>query len=457
MTPRNATRAAIYLRVSLDPTGEGLAVDRQREDCRQIARARKWRVVQEYIDNSISASRKTVRRPAYDRMAADYAAGRFNALVAWDLDRLTRQPRQLEDWIDAAEDRGLVLVTANGEADLSTDAGRLFARIKASVARAEVERKGARQTRAAQQRAQRGIVPAGTRLTGYTTSGELVPSEASVVASVFDDFIRGESLRGIVARLDAEGAATRNSRPWNPSSVRTMLANPRYAGLAAYRGKLTGAAGNWPAIVDEEIFRLVQARLGDPRRRTNRAGTDRRHLGSGLYWCDACDVRVTSWSGGRYRCHACGMTRAMDGVDEAVDVVVCELLTDPRLMEALTPSLTKEVKHLRREAEGLRRRIEVIDEDYDSGVIDGLRYRAARDRVEASLRANLEMQAETFGTPATSQVVASANPTVAYQDASLMIRRAVVDSLVEVRLRRAARGRRAWDPDSISITPKRGR
>ncbi|WP_267888213.1 recombinase family protein [Mycobacterium ostraviense] len=49
----------------------------------------------------------------------------FDALVVWDLDRLTSQPRQLEDWIDAAEGRGLALITTNGEADLTTDGGRM--------------------------------------------------------------------------------------------------------------------------------------------------------------------------------------------------------------------------------------------------------------------------------------------------------------------------------------------
>ena len=86
--------AAIYLRISLDKTGEELGVDRQREDCEEIARQRGWKVVETYVDNSISASKRTVRRPAYDRMVADHAAGKFQALVCWDLDRLTRQPRQ---------------------------------------------------------------------------------------------------------------------------------------------------------------------------------------------------------------------------------------------------------------------------------------------------------------------------------------------------------------------------
>lgn len=63
-------------------------------------------------------------RPGYDALCREYEAGKFDALLCWDLDRLTRQPRQLEDWIDRAEQRELKIVTANGEADLTTDGGQ---------------------------------------------------------------------------------------------------------------------------------------------------------------------------------------------------------------------------------------------------------------------------------------------------------------------------------------------
>lgn len=111
-------------------------------------------------------------------MVADFRAGRWDALVCWDLDRLTRQPRQLEDWIDLAEERGLRIVTANGEADLGTDAGRLFARVKAAVARSEVERKSARQSAAQAQRAAQGRAPKGVRPLGYTVRGDVIEREA---------------------------------------------------------------------------------------------------------------------------------------------------------------------------------------------------------------------------------------------------------------------------------------
>ena len=132
-TSSQPVRAAIYLRISLDREMDGLAIDRQREDCEKLAQFRGWEIVETYVDQSISASDKTKKRPAYLRMVADYEAGLLDAIVCYDLDRLTRQPRELEDWIDRAESRGLLLVTANGDADLGTDGGRMYARIKAEI------------------------------------------------------------------------------------------------------------------------------------------------------------------------------------------------------------------------------------------------------------------------------------------------------------------------------------
>ncbi|MGV0352142.1 recombinase family protein [Corynebacterium confusum] len=124
------TRAAIYLRISLDAAMDGPVIERQREDCEAIAKQRGWTVVHTYVDQSISASKKDVARPDYDAMVASYERGELDAIICWDLDRLTRQPSQLEEWIDRAEEHGLKLAAANGDADLSTDGGRMFARIK---------------------------------------------------------------------------------------------------------------------------------------------------------------------------------------------------------------------------------------------------------------------------------------------------------------------------------------
>jgi DNA invertase Pin-like site-specific DNA recombinase len=453
----------VYLRISQDRDGDGLAIERQQEDCLRIIKERGWTLVDTFTDQSKSAYSKTVKRPEYDRMVRDYNAGRFDAIVCWDLDRLTRQPRQLEDWIDAAEERGLVVVTANGEADLSTDGGRMYARVKAAVARSESERKAARQRRAAQQRADQGRPPKGVRLTGYELDGTVIRSEAAIIKKVFARFLAGEPLLSIARWLEDSGVPTRRGGRWNPSSVRTILMNPRYAGLSTYapnptkggtRERAVVADGVWKPLVSRDDFDIVQSRLNDPRRKTNRVGTARKHLGSGLYVCDACSERMSSWSGGRYCCRNCGMTRSMPQVDEVVELVVSERLADPRIVEAVTPVSSDEIEVLRVAAAAARSRLTRIEEDYDSGLIDGPRFASASAKAKAELDGILAKQAAASGSSALASVLGAKDPVAVFKGGSLELRRALVDALVEVRLRRAPQGVKAFASESVVVSPK---
>ncbi|MCB0914357.1 MAG: recombinase family protein [Actinobacteria bacterium] len=442
-----STRCAIYLRQSLDATGDGLAIQRQREDCLTIAKARGWDVVGEYVDNSISASDARKKRPEYDRLVADFDAGMYDALVCWDLDRLTRQVRQLEDWIDRAEGRGLRLVTANGEADLTTDAGRLFARIKAAVARSEMERKSARQKRAARQRAERGLPPKGPRATGYATDGSVVPHEAAVVRRIFSSFVAGDSIHGIVRALIAEGVPTRRGGVWDTSSIHDILRNPRYAGIVTYLGERLDVDAKWTPLIDESTFAKTQEILNDPRRVTNRVGTHRRHLGAGLYRCGECGERVRTHSGGRYRCADAHVNRSGGQVDAFVLTVVTERLAQPDVRDLLVDTEADEA--LVEEARALRARLSQINSEYDDGVIDGPRWRTATEKVKASL-ATVERRMVN-STNAASGVLTAPDPVQAFTDASLDQQRAVIDTLMTVTLHRGVRGRKAFDPDSVVI------
>ena len=143
-------------------------MDRQREDCVRLCEAKGWGWA-EYMDNDTSAtSRKP--RPSYERMLTDIRNGAISAVVVWDLDRLYRKPRELEDLIDLAEVGCVALATVTGDIDLCTDNGGTYARIKAATARGETERKVARMERRYRQDAERGVptvgrVPSGTRPT----------------------------------------------------------------------------------------------------------------------------------------------------------------------------------------------------------------------------------------------------------------------------------------------------
>ena len=519
--PSMPVRAAIYLRISQDREMDGLAIERQQEDCVRLAKHRGWNVVQTYTDQSKSATDKTKSRPGYDQMVADYLAGHFTAIVCYDLARLTRQPRQLEDWIDWAETRGLALVTANGDADLATDGGRMYARIKAAVARSEVERKSARQSRAHIQRAAQGRAPKGTRPLGYATSGETIPHEAEAVKAIYAAFAAGASLRAIARALsgnpegDTRGipALPKHSRslvmernakradeglapkpvpadgPWAESTVLGILRNPRYAGYSVYtnikdrrdavsanKEKLADGErprskrkawrefivtqengqpvmGQWEALVGEELWRSVQDKLDDPARVTNRKGTHRRHLGSGLYHCgiEGCGNLVRGASRG-YRCKESGhVNRTGPAIDDFVTRVISARLAEPDALEKIPQPQSARVTEIMAELEKQRNKISRAQRDYDDEIIEGRDLKRVRDEATSRIEA-LDAERLTLSHGAgVLPILRTENPSAAFLAADLGIRRSVVDALCTVTLLPQKQGIKGFDPTSVIV------
>lgn len=94
--------AAIYARISSDVEGSGLGVTRQLEDCRKLAESLGWSVAEEYVDNDLSAYSGKVR-PGYERMLADLRDGERDAVIVYHVDRLTRRPIELEQFLEALD------------------------------------------------------------------------------------------------------------------------------------------------------------------------------------------------------------------------------------------------------------------------------------------------------------------------------------------------------------------
>jgi DNA invertase Pin-like site-specific DNA recombinase len=235
--------AAVYLRQFVDLYGDELTISRQREDCLKLCEARGW-TPHEYVDNDRSATKG--RRPAYERMLDDIRASHIGAVVVWDLDRLHRRPIELEHFIDLTDQQHVALASIAGEADLSTDNGRLFARIKGAVARAEVERKSVRQKRAARQRAEAGIWCIGLRPFGYTESGGLVAAEAVALREAYFAILANASLYSIAAHWNSAGIKTVKGKMWTDRTVKRTMLRPRYAGFRFYQDEILGKA-DWPA------------------------------------------------------------------------------------------------------------------------------------------------------------------------------------------------------------------
>jgi site-specific DNA recombinase len=419
--------------------------------CLEVIRARGWELVGEYLDTSINASDGNRFRPGYGALVRDFAAGKYDALVCYDLDRLTRNASQLENWIDAADCGGLALVTVNDEADLTTQRGRLVARTRLAVVNGGYERKSPTRQLPARERAELGRPPLGIRLTGYTVRGEIIPHEAEVVKLIFTEFLARRNLRDVANALETNGITTRHGGPWHPTTVLHILRNPRYAGHAVYLGKTTGKPGAWVPLVSEAEYEAVQTLMAGPERLTNRSGsTAGKHLGSGLYVCAVCGQHVTSWSRERYRCSAGGhVSRSQRPVDEYVQAVIAVRLARPDVLDLLAGA--RPAAQLADEVTHIRERLARNDDAYDAGHIDAATYRAGRDCGAEDLQAAQSALACTQITDKVAPVLSAHDPAEAFLQAPLAVRRSVIDLLAVVALSKGVHRSKIFDAGTVRI------
>jgi site-specific DNA recombinase len=447
-------RAAIYTRISQDKLGDEHGVTNQLAVAGQLAASRGWEVACQLSDNDISATNGK-HRPGYQELMTAASRREFGAIIVYQTSRLWRNRRERAEGIEILRKAGVSVVAVKGPSlDMSTAYGRGMAGLLGEFDTMETEVKSERQQLAALQRAENGRPPLGVRLTGYTPDGTVVDHEAAVVRQMFERFLAGDSLRGIVTWLTQAGVPTRRGGPWSPSSVRTILLNPRYAGRAVYDGKPNGKPGKWERIVDDWMFEVAGAKLADPRRRSQ-VGTDRKYLGSGMYLCGVCDGPVRSHTsagvGPRYRCPQGGhVTRSATPIDAFALAVLRARLARRDLAGLLTVPESAKARDAAAGIKRLRGQLVKTAADYDADLIDGRRYKVKTEKVRAQLTAAEAAQARLMAGSGVAGTLTAPDPVAAFDAAPLGIQRAVLGFLMTVRLSPAPRGRH-FDPATVGI------
>ncbi|MDQ3569082.1 MAG: recombinase family protein [Actinomycetota bacterium] len=127
----------IYTRISSDRTGQQTATTRQEEACRGFASLRGWRVEGVYEDVDVSAYQRSIRRPAYEAMLADVAAGRIEGVLCWKLDRLVRRPVEFERFWSVCEQADAIPASVTEPIDTSSELGLALVRILVTFASLE--------------------------------------------------------------------------------------------------------------------------------------------------------------------------------------------------------------------------------------------------------------------------------------------------------------------------------
>ena len=387
----------IYARISSDD-GTALGVARQIEDCTREAERRGWPLAAVFTDNDVSAM-KAKKRPEYERLLESMENRAIDAVVVYDIDRLTRTPAELERFIDLANRRDTALASVGGEVDLSTPQGRLTARIKGDVARHEVEQMSRRLKRKFQASADEGqahgITPFGYRRQRIVDDAGrpagfrdvIEPAEADAIRECYRMLIAGESLRSLAKYLNDHGFRTGRGNAFAGNVVGNMLRRPRYAGHRTHGGQIV-SKGLWEPVVSQDTFDQAAAILSTPGRRVSR-GLEPKHLLSGIALCGRCGGKMRPNIGKRrppsYACPDCTkLTRQMAPVHEVVEGVMVARLSMPDAAE-ITAKKPDALRAALATRDAILARMDTAADDYAQGVATARQFARINESFKAQL------------------------------------------------------------------------
>jgi site-specific DNA recombinase len=327
-------RCIIYTRVSTDAQErDGTSLDTQLVACRDYATGQGWSVQLEIRD---SASGYTLDRIGIDQVRRLLREGGTDVVLAFAVDRLSRNQNHIGVLFDEANQAGVKLdfVTEKFE---DTAVGRFILAARAFVAEVEREKIVERTQRGKAQRARSGKLPQGTGrgIYGYrydpsTGTRRVEPNEALIVQEVFEAFAGGASCNGLANSLNARGVPAFGGGQWYPLTVRRILLNETYTGRSVYRRTKREKyrdvrSGKWkvrlvererdewievedatPPIVSVSLYHRAKAILEDPYRLT-RSKPSRTYALTGRLRCQSCGAPMVGQvlMKGRYSYYRC--------------------------------------------------------------------------------------------------------------------------------------------------------
>lgn len=426
-------------------------------------------------------------RPGFREVVDDITTGRSNGLLAEDLDRVVRDPRDLEDLIDACAERGASARSISGSLTLTnggTDSEITMARNMVSFAN-KSSRDTARRVREKREVLNGLSYQGGPRPYGFVAAQDtekyhrtliVVPDEAEIIRRAADDILsRDISLNAISRDLRQRGEpTTKGVTKWTSISLKKVLTKPAVAGLSVHTAKVrdetTGEIRNvatlkpapWDAILEPEVWERLKAKLTDPARTTTPRDTrnEPKYLLSNVAVCGVCKggVKVTGGKhdGPTYICRdGFHVRRKVALVDEFVEALIIGSLSGPDANNLLQPPVRRGIDtgKLRAEAKKLRERKASQMRLHASGAIDdadlALGMREIKDRlsvVDAQIRECDEPDplAEFRNKPAET----------VWKSLPLPRKRIVVRLLVDVTINPTTRRGRGLDEDSIGVVWK---
>ena len=246
-----------------------LSIDSQIKEMLQMAERDHLEIVE--IKKESHSAKEAGQRPVFNEIVEEIKSGKFNGILTWAPDRISRNAGDLGRIVDLMDSGRLHEIRTYGQKFSNNPNEKFLLMILGSQAKLENDNKVVNVKRGLRARCEMGLWPC-TAPTGYLNSTnterschvEVDIERAPIIKKMFEKIAyEGYSGRKVHSWLkDEMKFKTRNGKPLNVGNISLILRNTFYYGTFEYPKK----GGQWyqgkhTPIITKELFDKVQESL----------------------------------------------------------------------------------------------------------------------------------------------------------------------------------------------------
>ena len=271
IAPVQKIRYVLYARKSTESEErQVLSIDSQVKEMLELAERDGLEVVE--IRRESHSAKESGQRPVYKEILEDVRRGRFNGILTWAPDRLSRNAGDLGSIVDLMDQQLLMEIRTYGQQFKNSPNEKFLLMILCSQAKLENDNKSINVKRGLRTRVEMGLWP-GPAPTGYMKEKRmdrkcetlLDPERAPIIKKMFEkvayEHWSGRKIYNWL-KFDLNLRTAVGKKHLSLGNIYKILDNTFYYGVFEYPRK----SGNWytgkhEPIVTKELFDLVQAQI----------------------------------------------------------------------------------------------------------------------------------------------------------------------------------------------------
>jgi DNA invertase Pin-like site-specific DNA recombinase len=271
IAPVQKIRYVLYARKSTESEErQVLSIDSQVKEMLELAERDGLEVVE--IRRESHSAKESGQRPVYKEILEDVRRGRFNGILTWAPDRLSRNAGDLGSIVDLMDQQLLMEIRTYGQQFKNSPNEKFLLMILCSQAKLENDNKSINVKRGLRTRVEMGLWP-GPAPTGYMKEKRmdrkcetlLDPERAPIIKKMFEkvayEHWSGRKIYNWL-KFDLNLRTAVGKKHLSLGNIYKVLDNTFYYGVFEYPRQ----SGNWytgkhEPIVTKELFDLVQAQI----------------------------------------------------------------------------------------------------------------------------------------------------------------------------------------------------